>query len=121
MPPGSPSSPGALTAGTPSVRPIPNRQSAVRTAEVRTLADSETVYVVTGNHGQSRNVYHSREDCRHLQEADNYREVDRDSLWEHLTLCQTCENDGEQPTSTPWQGGHYHSLVEAAKRGETGD
>lgn len=82
--------------------------------------DEDTVYVVVGNHG-NQSTYHTDEDCKHLKAAKNTRSVDRAVIGDHRVPCQTCQNGGEQPTSNPWRGGHYQSLVDAAKRGESDD
>jgi hypothetical protein len=82
------------------------------------MTDDEIVYLVTGNHGQSRGTVHTREDCRHLpDDPDRYRDVERAVLGDRFSVCQTCQNGGKQPTSTPWEGGHFQSLLEAAKDG----
>ena len=85
-----------------------------------TDGDEDTVYVAVSQNGVVTKKYHTDADCPKLQKAANTRPRARSTLFDSMTECKVCS--GEATASEPWQGGHFQSLLEAAKAGgETGD
>lgn len=77
--------------------------------------DDAVVYVKSKSHAGQRRVYHTDEDCTHLDKATDVIARDRHVLPEEYHECRRCA--GEEPKGgNDWSA--YQALQRAAKGGD---